>query len=244
MRRRAITLTGAVVVALSAALGFFIYRSATSQSQQQWVLRINGTPISAQRWAGFLTRVSVVRQTINPSWNPPPVKLFEDEALELQEARRRGITCSTQDAQTQLQDNLRLAGSESFLAAVIASGFAPVGYDKTPAALRTPDTSVVIETYMRDPNVIRMAQDVCTIGRLFAQVRGPAFNMQGVDPAAELVATLEANATVEVGTVPTFPPVPTATLVPTQVSSAGCTVPAGSPVSSGGALVPRCTATP
>jgi SurA N-terminal domain len=198
------TILAVSMLAVLAVAGGIIGYRYTASSQVQYALKVNGTTYSP---GDVATRVARAQRIASASAHAPGthtvgnsaaqvVQSLINEALELQEAQRRGISCSQTEAHDQQATFVAGAVSggqtQAILIAAVGVGIVPAGYLDLPEAQRTPATNGVIAAYLSstaeyDPNG-------CIIGKLFGQVRQGA---AGGDPIGDLQRRLLAAATIQ-----------------------------------------------
>lgn len=216
--------------ALAVAVGAYHY--STGSGQASYALKVNGTTFSpgdiATRVVGnslFATALAGNHGvTVNGDGldEAGTVQSLVLESVEVQEAARRGLTCSSTEAAnieaTQVAVGMQNSSTaeDQILASAVSFGLVPADYLRTPEAHRTPDAADAVAAYLASPQLAQAALQECKIGKLFAQVRQAA-RAKGEDStgAEQDVATLRrqllSQATV---TGPALTPAPTATPTP------------------------------
>jgi len=142
------------------------------QTQDEDAATVNGAAISVASVNGLAT-IEARAQRANPAYHPDIVAIAR-EAVDYQEATRRGLGCSIKEARDELAynvDGARQGGQVTgVLIAAENSGDAPAGYHLTPEAERTPGTEAIVSAYENDDGVIAVTQRLCAVGRMLATV--------------------------------------------------------------------------
>lgn len=202
MHRRIIAAISAVAV-LAVAGGVIGYRY-TASSQAQYALKVNSTTYSP---GDVATRVARAQRIASASTHVPGthtvstseghvIQSLINEALELQEAQRRGISCSGNEAHDQQATYVAGAVSggqtQAILIAAVGVGIVSASYLDLPEAQRTPATGEAIAAYLSSPP--EYDPSGCIIGKLFGQLQQGA---AGGDPIGDLQTRLRAAATIQ-----------------------------------------------
>lgn len=168
-RRTWITLVAGGALTSAAILTMVVINA---QSQTPPAATVGSAVLSQAGDAQIQTTTARVQQR-NPAFSNN-ASTWVDKQLMYQEAVRRGLACSTGTAAQQLRDTyaqtLRDGQPDTLVIAATDSGIAPQGYDRTPAALRTPGTDAIIQQYLNDPRVIASQAQACSIMALAAKV--------------------------------------------------------------------------
>ena len=166
------------VVVVVAALGFGVYQYSTS-GESAYALRVNGkqftpgdvaTQVAFARVAATAEAASFPDAKVNAG---DVIRSFIEQEVQVQEAERRGLTCSPAEASaqeaTQVARGIAGGQTDAVLISAVGLGLVPPDYLRTPAAQRTPSTADALAAYLASP----AATDVrdCEIGKLYAQVR-------------------------------------------------------------------------
>jgi len=214
MQHRTVVIAASLALLLIVGSGLGVWASR-ARSQQVNMVTVNGEGIPlalyndaktqeavlSERYPGYFKRFSDINRLI-------------DDMLIEQEAERRGIACSPQDASNFIATQVALATQANRTSDLVRDadvfGVMPPGWAQTPESVRTPNLPDAIATWQVNPSVVRGYQDICTTGRLYAAVKPPGANNDQRNAAIDqLMAQLRRNARI-VGpaTAPTETPTP------------------------------------
>jgi hypothetical protein len=220
-----------MTVVLAGIVGFGIYRHTTS-GQSAYALSVNGKHFSP---GDIATRVSQSERfatalAYDPSATPntpgnqrSTVGDLVRQEVEIQEAQRRGLTCTQPEASsaeaTQIATAEKYGDQDLLLAAAASFGIVPPDYIATPEALRTPATSDAIAAYIASPGLAAATLRNCEAAKLLAQVRAQAKANGRNDSQAEATVialnnSLIQDASVDGPALTVTPPTPDATPTP------------------------------
>jgi len=202
----------ALLAIVGSGLGVWASRA---RSQQVNIVTVNGEGIPAALLDDAKTQQAVLSARFPGYYKGfGDINRLIDDMLIKQEAERRGIACTPQDASNFIATQVALATqanqtSEIFRTADLF-GVVPPGWAQTPESVRTPNLPDAIATWQVNPSVVRAYQDMCTTGRLYAAVEPPGANNDQRNAAIDqLMAQLRRDARI-VGpaTAPTDTPTP------------------------------------
>jgi hypothetical protein len=158
-----------LILALLVLTAVLLWGYRPGQSQAAYVAKVNGQDITVEQWVTAQKQAERAR-VYNAGYALTLQKMVDDLLLQ-QEATRRGTTCSTGDAVAQLKQNTQAVvdsrNAEILIQTAETEGDAPVGYARTPAAARTPQSSDVLAALQSDAQYIEATRRACTIGRLY-----------------------------------------------------------------------------
>ena len=191
----------AAAAVLLGAAGAGITTYAVTHTQQENAGTANGIAISQADVDAGATIIARVRTHSPNAAQTDTLLQAARETIDYREAVRRGLDCTTAEAQAQLRSldaTAVAANPDSVLLAVEDSGQAPPGYHLTPAAQRTPDTATVLQQYEQDPGILAGMRRFCAVSRMIATVVAERSNdvSQGADAEATFRADLYGHATV------------------------------------------------
>jgi hypothetical protein len=221
-RKRFLSAACIVALVLAAVGGLLGYRAA--QSQTSWVAKVNGETITTANWNSY--------QTVTAGRGVPDAASLDkviDQRLQLQEAARRGLTCSTADTAAyihQYDQTNRAAGwvGEFGLLydAYANGGFATQAMLSEAATAQAVPASgeTAITAYESAPQTVQSLAPQCTLAHLVLALAGPtpdggAAPQSPQAPATSqpgalqtLTANLRAEATIELAATPTVTATP------------------------------------
>ena len=144
----------------------------SAHTQSTWAAKINGDTITMAQWHDYQT---VVARNGLAGTSQDTIDHLIDEHLRLQEAARRGLTCSDADTRDFISRNNALnqqigwAGEYALLTNAYANG-AAVTKDMILAAATakaiSPAAETAIVTWQASATFIGFTKDECTLGRL------------------------------------------------------------------------------
>jgi len=194
MKKKWIVIAAATVM-LAGATAFGV-RYVASQTVEDYAVKVNGTRITEAQVADAVRARQRVAEVLKIAGStgaatpaagetdparefarPPSTdrgvvvqQLIEDELM-VQEARRRGFTCSQEEATEQTRRMSAIGGPQDLqviASAAVASGMADPSYLLTPEAARTPSTRDLNATYVADPKVVGVMVRSCQISKLYS----------------------------------------------------------------------------
>jgi len=181
-------------VAVVGAGTFFAVRAVT---QEENAGRVDGMAISAANLASAQTVTARVQ--LHDLGYKLDLASIARRDIDFREAQRRGFTCTSAEAQRALDSSVATAEQHDvngLLQIIEDSGGAPIGYDLTPEAQRTPGTTSVIEAYRHDADVLATMQRFCAVGKLMQSVEDAAKPPAGTPVSGQppnVVATFRAG---------------------------------------------------
>lgn len=137
--------------------GFLAYRA---QSQESAVVFVNGQGSPPELWARAQTVQAQMQQRYPKYFAQIDINTLIEQILINQEAARRGIACTEQDAKDFIAQQIAIAssspdGAGSLLAVADLYGAVPPGYVTMPEAQRTPSTDDAVATWAALPDVVQ-----------------------------------------------------------------------------------------